>query len=106
MVASGGPADRAAVWEQAASYEVATILGVDGTIGTNEVGNVGKTRRRGWDLQAQLATGRTLAGVGVVFAAEGHHRSPRSKRTSHPRSADRECAELAGQRWRGIQPHV
>jgi len=43
---------RAAVWEQTASDEVATILGVNGTIGTNEVGNVGETRRRGWDLQA------------------------------------------------------
>ncbi|MBD3773888.1 MAG: TonB-dependent receptor [Rhodobacteraceae bacterium] len=43
---------RAAVWEQTASDEVATILGVNGTIATNEVGNVGKTRRRGWDLQA------------------------------------------------------
>ena len=43
---------RAAVWEQTASDEVATILGVNGSVGSNEVGNVGSTRRRGWDLQA------------------------------------------------------
>jgi iron complex outermembrane receptor protein len=30
---------------------VATILGVNGSIGSNEVGNVGKTLRRGWDAQ-------------------------------------------------------
>lgn len=43
---------RLALWEQRASDEVATILGVNGTIGANEVGNVGSTLRRGWDLQA------------------------------------------------------
>ena len=42
---------RLAVWEQQATDEVATILGVNGTIGSNEVGNVGATRRRGWDAQ-------------------------------------------------------
>jgi len=42
---------RFAYWEQKASDEVATILGVNGSVGTNEVGNVGKTLRRGWDAQ-------------------------------------------------------
>ena len=42
---------RLAYWEQRASDEVATILGVNGTIGANEVGNVGQTLRRGWDAQ-------------------------------------------------------
>jgi len=45
---------RIAYWEQRASDEVATILGVDGTVGTGEVGNVGKTLRRGWDAQLNL----------------------------------------------------
>ena len=49
---TAGLQTRAAVWEQTASDEVATILGVNGTVGSNEVGNVGKTRRQGWDLQA------------------------------------------------------
>ncbi|MEN4904644.1 TonB-dependent receptor [Luteimonas sp. TWI1437] len=43
---------RIAIWEQTASDEVATILGVNGSVGSNEVSNVGQTRRRGWDLQA------------------------------------------------------
>lgn len=42
---------RLAYWEQRASDEVATILGVNGEIGANEVGNVGETLRRGWDAQ-------------------------------------------------------
>ncbi len=42
---------RLAYWEQRASDEVATVLGVNGTIGANEVGNVGETLRRGWDAQ-------------------------------------------------------
>ena len=42
---------RVAYWEQRASDEVATILGVNGSVGSNEVGNVGKTLRRGWDAQ-------------------------------------------------------
>lgn len=42
---------RVAYWEQRASDEVATILGVNGAIGANEVGNVGQTLRRGWDAQ-------------------------------------------------------
>lgn len=42
---------RLAYWEQHASDEVATILGVNGEVGANEVGNVGKTLRRGWDAQ-------------------------------------------------------
>lgn len=46
---------RVAYWEQRASDEVATILGVDGTVGTGEVGNVGATLRRGWDAQLNLA---------------------------------------------------
>ena len=42
---------RVALWEQKASDEVATILGVNGSVGSNEVGNVGQTLRRGWDAQ-------------------------------------------------------
>lgn len=43
---------RVALWEQTASDEVATVLGVNGTVGSSEVANVGSTLRRGWDLQA------------------------------------------------------
>ena len=42
---------RLAYWEQRATDEVATILGVNGMIGSTEVGNVGATLRRGWDAQ-------------------------------------------------------
>lgn len=42
---------RFAYWEQRASDEVATVLGVNGTVGSNEVANVGETLRRGWDAQ-------------------------------------------------------
>lgn len=42
---------RIAYWEQRASDEVATVLGVNGVVGANEVGNVGQTLRRGWDAQ-------------------------------------------------------
>ncbi|MEN5202962.1 TonB-dependent receptor [Stenotrophomonas sp. TWI700] len=42
---------RLAYWEQRASDEVATVLGVNGVVGANEVGNVGETLRRGWDAQ-------------------------------------------------------
>nr|WP_045758380.1 TonB-dependent receptor [Xanthomonas albilineans] len=45
---------RVAYWEQRASDEVATIFGVNGSVGTGEVGNVGKTLRRGWDAQLNL----------------------------------------------------
>ncbi len=48
---SHGLQTRVAYWEQRASDEVATILGVNGSVGSNEVGNVGKTLRRGWDAQ-------------------------------------------------------
>ncbi|WP_237393553.1 TonB-dependent receptor [Stenotrophomonas sp. LM091] len=42
---------RLAYWEQRASDEVATVLGVNGAVGSNEVSNVGETLRRGWDAQ-------------------------------------------------------
>ncbi|HHW4677952.1 MAG TPA: TonB-dependent receptor [Xylella sp.] len=45
---------RLAYWQQRASGEVATILGVNGTVATHEVGNVGKTLRKGWDAQLDL----------------------------------------------------
>lgn len=48
---------RVAYWEQRASGEVATVLGVDGSVGTGEVGNVGKTLRKGWDAQLNLQPG-------------------------------------------------
>lgn len=46
---------RVAYWEQRASGEVATVLGAVGTGG--DVTNVGRTLRRGWDLQANLQPG-------------------------------------------------
>lgn len=48
---------RLAYWEQRATDEVATILGVNGAIGSNEVGNVGATQRRGWDAQLAWQAG-------------------------------------------------
>lgn len=45
---------RLAYWEQRASGEVATILGVNGVAGIGEVANVGRTLRRGWDAQLNL----------------------------------------------------
>ncbi len=48
---------RVAYWQQRASDEVATILGVNGVIDSSEVGNVGKTLRRGWDVQVNLQPG-------------------------------------------------
>lgn len=52
------PADwidgRVALWEQKASGEVARVIGVGGSVGTGEVANVGRTLRRGWDVQLNL----------------------------------------------------
>ena len=48
---------RVAYWEQRASDEVATVLGVDGGGSESDVANVGKTLRRGWDLQLNLQPG-------------------------------------------------
>ncbi|MBB3827132.1 TonB-dependent receptor [Xanthomonas arboricola] len=45
---------RLAYWEQRASGEVATILGVNGVAGVGDVANVGRTLRRGWDAQLNL----------------------------------------------------
>ncbi|PPU73441.1 TonB-dependent receptor [Xanthomonas melonis] len=45
---------RLAYWEQRASGEVATVLGVNGVPGVGEVANVGRTLRRGWDAQVNL----------------------------------------------------
>lgn len=41
-------------WQQRASGEVATFFGTNGAIAINEVGNVGKTLRNGWDAQLNL----------------------------------------------------
>lgn len=45
---------RLAYWEQRASGEVATVLGVNGVVGIGAVANVGRTLRRGWDAQLNL----------------------------------------------------
>lgn len=45
---------RLAYWEQRASGEVATVLGVDGGSAAGDVANVGKTLRKGWDAQLNL----------------------------------------------------
>ncbi|WP_442867351.1 TonB-dependent receptor [Acidovorax sp. GBBC 1281] len=47
---------RAALWRQRASGEVARVLGVDGVPDPGGLGNVGRTLRKGYDLQlnAQL----------------------------------------------------
>jgi len=47
---------RVAYWEQRASGEVATMLGATGT--GSDVTNVGRTLRRGWDVQANLQPGQ------------------------------------------------
>lgn len=44
---------RAAYWEQRASGEVARVLGVDGLPDAGGLGNVGRTLRKGIDLQLQ-----------------------------------------------------
>lgn len=51
---------RVAYWEQRASGEVARVLGVDGVPDPGGLGNVGKTLRKGFDVQANLrASART-----------------------------------------------
>jgi iron complex outermembrane receptor protein len=45
---------RVAYWEQRASGEVATVLGVNGGTSVSDVANVGKTLRKGWDAQLNL----------------------------------------------------
>lgn len=45
---------RLAYWQQRASGEVATVLGVAGSVAVSDVGNVGRTLRRGWDAQLNL----------------------------------------------------
>jgi iron complex outermembrane recepter protein len=42
---------RVAYWEQRASGEVATVLGVNGLADPGGLGNVGKTLRKGYDIQ-------------------------------------------------------
>ena len=51
---------RVAWWEQRASGEVATVLGATGT--GSDVSNVGRTLRRGWDLQAELQPAGPVSG--------------------------------------------
>ena len=51
---------RVAYWEQRASGEVATVLGAAGT--GSDVANVGRTLRRGWDVQANLQAGERWSG--------------------------------------------
>jgi iron complex outermembrane receptor protein len=53
---------RAAYWEQRASGEVATVLGVTGTADQSAVANVGSTLRRGWDAQLNLHAGERWEG--------------------------------------------
>lgn len=52
---------RVAYWEQRASGEVARVLGVDGLPDAGGLGNVGKTLRKGYDIQlnARPAAGTT-----------------------------------------------
>lgn len=45
---------RLVYWQQRASGEVATLFGTNGAIAINEVGNLGKTLRNGWDAQLNL----------------------------------------------------
>lgn len=49
---------RVSVWEQRASGEVATVLGVGGLPDPGGMGNVGKTRRNGYDVQFSKSFGR------------------------------------------------
>lgn len=50
---------RLAYWQQRASDEVHTVLGVDGT--SSDVANVGRTRRQGFDAQANWRVSPALA---------------------------------------------
>lgn len=55
---------RVAYWEQRASGEVARVLGVDGLPDPGGLGNVGRTLRKGYDLQLNAKPGaRTTAWV-------------------------------------------
>lgn len=55
---------RVAYWEQRASGEVARVLGVDGLPDPGGLGNVGRTLRKGYDLQLQARpSARTTAWV-------------------------------------------
>ncbi|WP_353367141.1 TonB-dependent receptor [Acidovorax sp. FG27] len=53
---------RVAYWEQRASGEVARVLGVDGLPDPGGLGNVGRTRRRGHDLQLNAHMAPQLTG--------------------------------------------
>lgn len=59
---------RVAYWEQRASGEVARVLGVDGLPDPGGLGNVGKTLRKGIDLQLQT---RPTAGI-TAWVAWSH----------------------------------
>lgn len=48
---------RVAYWEQRASSEVASVLGVNGGSSVGDVANVGRTLRKGWDMQLNLQPG-------------------------------------------------
>ncbi|MEG2466624.1 MAG: TonB-dependent receptor [Comamonas sp.] len=55
---------RVAYWEQRASGEVARVLGVDGLPDPGGLGNVGKTLRKGFDVQFNMKpNARTMAWV-------------------------------------------
>ncbi len=53
---------RVAYWEQRASGEVTRVLGVDGLPDPGGQGNVGRTLRRGYDLQLNAQMGARLTG--------------------------------------------
>ncbi len=62
---------RVAYWEQRASGEVARVLGVDGLPDPGGLGNVGRTLRRGYDLQFNAHLGARLTG----WLAYSHQRA-------------------------------
>ena len=53
---------RVAYWEQRASGEVARVLGVDGLPDAGGTGNVGRTLRKGYDVQFNAQLGARLTG--------------------------------------------
>ena len=53
---------RVAYWEQRASGEVARVLGVDGLPDAGGTGNVGRTLRKGYDVQFNAQMGARLTG--------------------------------------------
>lgn len=87
---------RVAYWEQRASGEVARVLGVNGVADPGGLGNVGKTLRKGFDLQANARPSARL----TAWAAYSHQLSRvTSPDPSAPATLGREIENVPHYLW-------